>query len=76
MQEHDGRISFVHYLSSPAGITPDKTPRPSVSGLGISACPGSTCKAHQGALTAYLEAKEATNDWEIVKERLGVRLNL
>ncbi|KAM0754082.1 alpha/beta-hydrolase [Meredithblackwellia eburnea MCA 4105] len=30
-------------------------------------CANATCKAHAGALQAYLEAKEATNDWEVVK---------
>lgn len=36
--------------------------------LNLGATCNTTCTAHEGALTAYLEAKEATNDWAIVKE--------
>jgi hypothetical protein len=32
-------------------------------------CPN--CKAHAGAVQAYLEAKEATNDWAAIKSAVA-----
>jgi hypothetical protein len=37
-----------------------------ITALNVGNCDG--CTAHAGALKAYLEAKEATNDWEVVKQ--------
>ncbi|KAI5477799.1 protein of lipase, class 3 family [Pseudohyphozyma bogoriensis] len=59
-----GMYGWEHQLNStPASID--------AYNWGCTSTANASCTAHQGALTAYLEAKEATDDWAAVAEAVN-----